>query len=72
MSQAQDLDFDSAKTYPNDADQYTLIEEIGMGACSKVYRALCKSTNEEVAVKIIDLERYDANIIEELYVCINL
>ena len=72
MANADNFDFSNeiGKMFPNDAEQYCLIEEIGMGASSVVYRALCKPLNEEVAIKIIDLEKYDdvALILEELYV----
>lgn len=56
------------KKYPPDVDQYDLLDEIGTGARSKVYRALCKPLSEEVAIKIIDLEQYSSNILEEITV----
>ena len=50
-------------------DQYNLIQEIGSGASSKVYKALNTQTDEEVAVKVInsDISEKEKNqIIQEM------
>jgi serine/threonine protein kinase len=58
----------TSKKFPSDAEQYELIHEIGTGARSKVYRAVCKALNEEVAIKIIDLEQFPSGVLEDITV----
>ncbi|CAH2353609.1 putative serine/threonine-protein kinase Sid1p [[Candida] railenensis] len=48
----------------NSADELEVCEEVGRGAFGIVYRGLIKSTNEEVAIKQIDLENEHADLIE--------
>ena len=57
-------------TYPNSADGYTLVELIGKGMFNnEVWRATVPSrNNEEVAVKIIDLEEYSQDNLESIRV----
>lgn len=45
------------KSYPTSRDKYELIEVIGTGVSSVVWRAKCISHNEVVAVKVLDLEQ---------------
>ena len=47
--------------YPCNSDSYDVISEIGVGAFATVYRAVCKENNEEVAVKVIDLDQFNTN-----------
>ncbi|KAL9255337.1 Serine/threonine-protein kinase fray2-like protein [Drosera capensis] len=51
------MDHLSEKRYPVDAKDYKLYEEVGEGVSATVYRALCISFNEVVAIKVLDLER---------------
>lgn len=48
----------------NSADELEVCEEVGRGAFGIVYRGLVKETNEEVAIKQIDLENEQADLIE--------
>lgn len=53
------------KKYPSRAEDYELVEIIGMGAHAKVWRAHCKVPTldqKDVAIKIIDLEMYPSNL----------
>lgn len=56
--------------FPSSADGYTLVELIGKGMSNnEVWRALVSSrNNEEVAVKIIDLEEYSQENLESIRV----
>ncbi len=63
------LSLQREKNYPMDATQYELKEEIGFGTSATVFRAICKPLAEEVAIKIVDLEKYDDHILEDLSVC---
>lgn len=47
--------------YPCTADDYDILQEIGIGAFATVYRATVIATGEEVAIKIIDLEQFNTN-----------
>lgn len=47
--------------YPTTADAYDVFAEIGIGAFATVYRAQVKETGEEVAIKVMDLEQFNAN-----------
>jgi serine/threonine protein kinase len=68
---SQQLQSSSSSTskgvYPNTADAYELIEEIGIGTHTSVWRALCKPLNTYVAIKKFDLEKYP-NVLEDLRV----
>lgn len=46
--------------YPAKASDYELLGEIGQGGFATVYKALVKGTGVEVAVKVIDLEVFNA------------
>eukprot|EP01041_Mallomonas_annulata_P007334 gene7334-14963_t len=43
--------------WPTDARQYEIIQRIGRGAFSGVWKATCKNKQQEVAIKIMDLEK---------------
>jgi len=42
--------------FPTERDAYELIDCVGQGASSKVWKAYCKPMDKVVAVKILDLE----------------
>lgn len=48
----------------NSAEELEVCEEVGRGAFGVVYRGLIKATSEEVAIKQIDLESEQADLIE--------
>ncbi|KAG2253819.1 hypothetical protein Bca52824_083955 [Brassica carinata] len=47
----------STKRFPLYAKDYELYEEVGEGVSATVYRARCIALNENVAIKIMDLEK---------------
>ncbi|KAK4270250.1 hypothetical protein QN277_023309 [Acacia crassicarpa] len=51
------------KKYPIGPEHYELYEEIGQGVSATVHRALCKPFNEIVAIKILDFERDNADLV---------
>jgi len=44
------------KYYPPDAEQYELLEEVGKGVSATVYLVWCKTAQEHVAIKALNLE----------------
>eukprot|EP00959_Pyramimonas_sp_CCMP1952_P111026 2322723-Pyramimonas_sp.AAC.1 len=48
------------KWYPKQARSYELLEHIGEGSVTKVYRARCIEWDEEVAVKVMQLDHVDS------------
>lgn len=52
------------KEYPTAADGYELVEECGKGVSATVWRAIVKSTGEEVAIKNLDLENLNCSMDE--------
>lgn len=55
-----------AKKYPANSKDYKLYEEVGEGVSATVYRALCVPLNEIVAVKVLDLERCNNDLVRAL------
>lgn len=51
------------KTYSTNPDDYNLLEEVGYGASATVYRAIYLPNNDIVAVKCLDLERINSNLV---------
>jgi len=51
------------KKYPIGAEHYLLYEEIGQGVSASVHRALCVPLNEVVAIKILDFERDNCDLV---------
>lgn len=51
------------RTYSALAADYKLLEEIGYGASATVYRAIFLPSNEIVAVKCLDLDRCNSNLV---------
>lgn len=49
-------------TFPLDINQYQILERIGSGSTSQVYRAKCLTNNRIIAMKIIELELYPLEI----------
>lgn len=56
------------KKYPIGAEHYTLYEEVGQGVSASVYRALCIPFDEIVAVKILDFERNNSDLVRVLII----
>ncbi|KAG9389964.1 serine/threonine-protein kinase [Carpediemonas membranifera] len=52
--------------WPDSKEDYELICPIGNGASATVYKARCLAKDEEVAVKIIDLEHGNSSFLEEI------
>ena len=52
------------RTYPTSSEDYELLDVVGQGVSAKVYRALCRTFNEIVAVKTIELEGIHSNLQE--------
>lgn len=51
------------KKYSVNAKDYKLYEEVGEGVSASVYRALCVPFNEIVAIKILDLEKCNSDLV---------
>lgn len=54
---------ESDKRFPLDAKEYKLYEEVGEGVSASVYRALCVPLNEIVAIKVLDLEKCNNDLV---------
>ncbi|KAL0446527.1 UNVERIFIED_CONTAM: Germinal center kinase [Sesamum latifolium] len=52
------------RNYSANPDDYKLLEEVGYGASATVYRAIYLPANEVVAVKCLDLDRCNSNLLE--------
>ena len=51
------------KKYPIGPEYYTLHEEVGQGVSASVLRAVCIPFNEVVAIKILDFERDNCDLV---------
>lgn len=51
------------KKYPIGPEHYTLYEVIGQGVSALVHRALCIPFDEVVAIKILDFERDNCDLV---------
>ena len=51
------------RRFPVDSKDYKLYEEVGEGVSATVYRALCIPFNEIVAIKVLDLERCNNDLV---------
>lgn len=51
------------RIYPVTAAEYKLLEEIGQGVSATVYRAICLPFKEVVAIKALDLEKCNSNLV---------
>lgn len=54
---------ESEKRLPVNPQDYKLYEEIGEGVSATVYRALCVPLNEIVAIKVLDLEKCNNDLV---------
>lgn len=52
------------REYPVSAEEYELLEEAGRGVSATVWKARCKATGEDVAVKLLDLENLNCSLEE--------
>lgn len=55
------------KKFPLDAKDYKLYEEIGDGVSATVHRALCIPLNAVVAIKVLDLEKCNNDLVGTLH-----
>lgn len=53
----------SEKRFPLNAKDYRLYEEVGEGVSATVYRALCVPLNKIVAIKVLDLEKCNNDLV---------
>lgn len=51
------------KKFPIGAEHYLLYEEVGQGVSASVFRALCIPHNEVIAIKILDFERDNCDLV---------
>lgn len=51
------------KRFPLNAKDYKLYEEVGEGVSATVYRALCVPLNKIVAIKVLDLEKCNNDLV---------
>lgn len=51
------------KKFPLNAKDYKLYEEVGEGVSATVYRAICLPLNERVAIKVLDLEKCNNDLV---------
>lgn len=51
------------KKYPIRAEDYELYEEVGHGVSAAVHRALCIPLHEVVAIKVLDFERDNSDLV---------
>jgi serine/threonine-protein kinase OSR1/STK39 len=54
------------KKYPIGAEHYILYEEIGQGVSASVFRAQCIPFNDIVAIKILDFERDNCDLVRSI------
>lgn len=62
------MEKEKKKKYPIGAEFYTLYEEVGTGVSASVHRALCNSLDEIVAIKILDFERNNCDLVISLLI----
>lgn len=51
------------RIYPLVASEYKLFEEVGQGLTATVYRGHCLTFDEIVAIKSLDLEKCNSNLV---------
>lgn len=56
------------KRFPLNSEDYKLYEEVGEGVSASVYRALCVPLNEIVAIKVLDLEKCNNDLVCRLHI----
>lgn len=57
----------SSRPYSANHSDYKLLEEVGYGASATVYRAIYLPSNEIVAVKCLDLDRCNSNLVRAYF-----
>ena len=57
----------AAKKFPVKPEDYKMYEEVGQGVSASVYRALCIPLNEIVAIKVLDLEKCNSDLVRSLF-----
>lgn len=57
------MEYLPTKSFPLSSEDYKLYEEVGEGVSATVYRALCIPRNEIVAIKVLDLERCNNDLV---------
>lgn len=62
----------SEKKFPVNAKDYKLYEEVGDGVSATVYRALCIPLNEIVAIKVLDLEKCNNDLVSLLFLILHV
>ncbi|KAK9830786.1 hypothetical protein WJX74_007073 [Apatococcus lobatus] len=62
LGQPRDPALEEKLRYPCDATAYELGQEIGKGASAVVYKATVKATQEVVALKLLNLEKFGSNL----------
>ena len=55
------------RRYPVNAKDYKLYEEVGEGVSASVYRALCIPLNEIVAIKVLDMEKCNNDLVSMIF-----
>ncbi|AYV86922.1 MAG: hypothetical protein Sylvanvirus14_7 [Sylvanvirus sp.] len=65
MSSEFEFCHDDKIDWPTSHTDYELLEAIGMGASATVYRAMRKDTGTFVAIKVIDMDRFDV-VVDEI------
>uniref|UniRef100_A0A453JE92 Protein kinase domain-containing protein n=1 Tax=Aegilops tauschii subsp. strangulata TaxID=200361 RepID=A0A453JE92_AEGTS len=55
----------AAPEFTLSADDYRLMEEVGFGANAVVYRAIFLPANRTIAVKCLDLDRINSNLVRQ-------
>lgn len=51
------------KNFPASTSNYKLLEEVGFGTSAMVYSTICLLFNEVVAMKCLDLNRCNSNLV---------
>lgn len=59
----ESMEYILEKRFPVDAKDYKLYEDVGEGVSATVYRALCVPLNEIVAIKVLDLEKCNNDLV---------
>ena len=57
------MDHHFERRFPANPKDYKLYEEVGEGVSATVYRALCIPLNEIVAIKVLDLEKCNNDLV---------
>lgn len=55
------------RRFPTNSKDYKLYEEVGEGVSATVYRALCIPLNQIVAIKVLDLEKCNNDLVSMLF-----